>query len=100
LAAVTTPPAPNPHGWLDGVATRQCADRFRRPVRAGPTGPMAGSRRRTRPRPPPTAADPGRDSGWCRRLTEMGEDRAHGGGLGDEGDDAASPPTLRTHEWE
>ena len=27
-------------------------------------------------------------AGWCRRPTDMGEDGAHGGAIGEEGDDA------------
>ena len=42
----------------------------------------------------------GRDPGWCRRLAEVGEDGAHGGGVGDEGDDPHLAPTLRAQERE
>jgi len=40
----------------------------------------------------------GRAAGWRRRLTEVGEDGAHGGGVGDEGDDADFAPVLRARQ--
>ncbi len=49
---------------------------------------------------PPWRAAGGWDWWWCRGHTERGEDGAHGGGVGDEGEDAHRAATGRTHEWE
>jgi hypothetical protein len=45
-----------------------------------------------------SAAVGGCDPGWCRGLTEVDEDVAHGLAVGDEGDDAHRTPTLRAAE--
>jgi uncharacterized peroxidase-related enzyme len=40
------------------------------------------------------------DAGWCHRLAAADEDVVHGGGVGDEGDDAHGAAAVGTHHWE
>jgi hypothetical protein len=49
---------------------------------------------------PQRRAAGGRDPGWCRRLTEVVEDVAHGRAVGDEGDDPHLGAAERAAEWE